>query len=647
MRGWLDKWREQVKGGSGETHKSIGHEEKSSVKDDHQTPSSESGVLGGGGGGREGEDGSGSGGQHEVADEDKKKRKDSIAVEDMAWGNGMLCPYCSIPSFIARCCKLRSSEPLRWSHAQVLEALDVLSTHRHALARQLGSLPGKEDKAGGKLRFCFETQQVDGEKMFATAMGKEADAKTFNRFVLDQRMKTWGVQVSDHRALITSFAVLLCRPEYRRIFSVEGSELESSHPRMQCLVHFVRSPSSFGIKVDFQPSEVANIQFMAIEELCRLLEREAARQKLLRTDSSLLDLLLLIVSCQSSDRPPTDQKSNDQLHQHLHEERFLVATLAGLERIALDGSNGVVLVSKGFHTFVISSLGSSGENGSGDRGYVTGFPAMAMDFLLKANIFRGRSISLSLLQTMQSSLLTILNGIAQTERARRNLLEAGGEEAVRGCSRRCDESGPSERRAGRASSSFELGVLKQLEETLKTVLLASSEDYLMSMRLLASVVVLKLSRSCGVDCIENKGGGGVDGGGGGGGAEEGEEEEISLLSLKALMKAADESSDLQRSLQGGSGGQPVRHRKEGLSSMMLNLLQAVRNFCLSSGLGAVLVQDGLLVHLGKFVESEEKLIQQECAAVLYNLQISLTPVHNQFHSLPFQQFGFKSSARQA
>ena len=57
----------------------------------------------------------------------------------------------------------------------------MLSTHRHALARQLGGLPGKEDKAGGKLRFCFETQQVDGAKMFATAMGKEADAKTFNR----------------------------------------------------------------------------------------------------------------------------------------------------------------------------------------------------------------------------------------------------------------------------------------------------------------------------------------------------------------------------------------------------------------------------------------------------------------------------------
>ena len=103
MREWLDKWREQVKGGGGETQKSVGHEEKGWVKDDHQTPSSESGVPGG----EEGGEGGGSGGQHEGADENKKKRKDSIAVEDMAWGNGMLCPYCSIPSFIARCCKLR------------------------------------------------------------------------------------------------------------------------------------------------------------------------------------------------------------------------------------------------------------------------------------------------------------------------------------------------------------------------------------------------------------------------------------------------------------------------------------------------------------------------------------------------------------
>eukprot|EP00960_Hanusia_phi_P068130 766766-Hanusia_phi.AAC.3 len=165
MKSWLEIWREQVKGAGveGELHKVVGHDNTSSRKGDHGDV--------------------GSTGADHGSEEVQKKRKESLVVEDTAWSNGMMCPYCSIPSFISRCCKLRSSDPLRWTHGEVFEALDVLSTSRHALARQLGCLPVKEDTPGRKLRLCFESQQVDGEKMFATAMGKEADAKTFNRSV--------------------------------------------------------------------------------------------------------------------------------------------------------------------------------------------------------------------------------------------------------------------------------------------------------------------------------------------------------------------------------------------------------------------------------------------------------------------------------
>ena len=115
------------------------------------------------------------------------------------------------------------SSPSRASPApvQALEMLEVLCGTSHALYKKEGSLPGKDTLSGRELRRTFAREKVDGQvnqanhericthlapkfqnfkccehsashlaleeqKLFATAIGRVADARSFNRFACDQ-----------------------------------------------------------------------------------------------------------------------------------------------------------------------------------------------------------------------------------------------------------------------------------------------------------------------------------------------------------------------------------------------------------------------------------------------------------------------------
>ena len=142
---------------------------------------------------------------------------------------------------------LRKSEPWGWSKDEALELLRVLASREHGLFEEFGSLPSGKDPnvdivsqgcdAASAIFRIFRRENVDGEKLFGTSAARPPSAKTFNRLVLDTKLKGWGVKDAACRTLVTEFCHLLCQAHVRLIFDISDERILASEERIDLLVY--------------------------------------------------------------------------------------------------------------------------------------------------------------------------------------------------------------------------------------------------------------------------------------------------------------------------------------------------------------------------------------------------------------------------
>lgn len=189
---------------------------------------------------------------------------------------------------------LRKTDPLLWGKDEALELLRVLASRQHSLHADFGSLPDEDkaksgpDEGNGVFRI-FRREQVDGVKLFSSNAARPPDAKTFNRLVLDTKLKGWGVKDAAHRTLISAFCHMLCQANVRIVFDISDEYILASKERVDLLVSLATQPrpaeGEFRFEIAHRWSEVALAAVTNLVELAdirqgRRLMADASRQAL-------------------------------------------------------------------------------------------------------------------------------------------------------------------------------------------------------------------------------------------------------------------------------------------------------------------------------------------------------------------------------